>query len=434
MNKRRVFGGALICLVIVVSAALAYLKKTDASAISSSVREGTEILVSSQPLSDVINLAGRFQPVRYVTVNAPFSGKVERVNVQYGDTVRAGQILLTLDTSDLEIKLREARGAYLESEELYRQISTWASSSDVARASRAVTKARISFDNQRKSLEEAERLFKKGIVPTNEVDTLRQQYQAQQLDLRSTEEELRAVQSKGNATNVQLARYKLQNAQARLKQLEKSLANSTVVASTGGIVTRPPHGENGKEIKSIGRLSSFQQGDALLAIGDLSGFAVVAKADELDVTKIALGQKVRITGEALPGVLLDGVVSAIDLQDGGADSRATPTYAITVVVNQVTPEQRKKIFIGMSALLEIVAREQSAVMVPHKAVMIDNNTRFVMKRQANGVFVKTLVEVGSSKADAVEIVRGVVPGDVIRLCDPARTGNEQGMRRLQSGG
>lgn len=423
MNKKRILGSILICLTIFIAAALVYLKKTDAFATAGSMQGNkgvTEITVSSRLVADAVTMAGRFQPIRFVTINAPFSGKVERVNVRYGDTVRAGQVLFTMDVSDIEITLREARGAYLEADELYRQVSTWADSAEVARAKRTVAKARISLDSQKKSLEEADRLFKKGIIATNEMETLRQQYQAQQLDFRTAEEELRAVQSKGSTTSVQLARYKWQNAQARLKQLEKAFANATVVAPADGIVIRPPSGDGGKENKSIERWSSVQQGDALLAIGDLSGFAVVAKADELDVTRIAPGQKVRISGEALPGAFLDGVISTIASQNTEADSRTAPVYAVTVIVGRVTPEQRKKIFVGMSALLEIVTREQNTVMVPHQAVLVDNTTRFVMKRQTNGLFARTPVEVGSSRADGMEIVRGVVAGDVIRLREPVQ--------------
>ena len=416
-KKIRIVAIVGVILMFLASGLLWWINKPFANSITPAV--GSEAIAAvttaaPQPISATIMMTGNLQPLQVINVGCPFSGKVERLYFHYGDVVKAGQILVTMDASEMQVKYREAKAIYIKAAENLRQVETWAVSTDVARATRSLSKAKLSLENQKKSVNETERLFKKGIIPTNEYESAKQQYQAQQLDYQTAEEEVKAVTEKGNKTNVQIAKFEMQNALARMKLLETELSGATIVAPAGGIVMRPVANGSAKDAKSVEQGHSVQQGDVVLAIGDLSGFSVTSKVDEVDVTKVREGQVVRVTGDAFPGVLLDGTIRGISPQTEEGDARSAPSYGITVHIPTVTAEQRKKILVGMTANLEIMLMQNaSAVMVPLSAVIIEGGAKYVLKKQANAASVKTPVDTGHTTIDSVEIKRGVAAGDVI---------------------
>jgi RND family efflux transporter MFP subunit len=368
-------------------------------------------------------LSGKLQPLQVINISIPFSGKVERVTFRYGDFIKVGQILLSMDVAEMEVKCREAKAAYIKATENLGQVEAWANSADVARVTRSLTKAKLSLENQKKTMGETERLLKKGIIPTNEYESAKQQYMAQQLDYQTAEEEMRAVTEKGNKKNVLVARYEMQNAYSRMKQIETELGRAKIVAPADGVIMKPTGGGSGKEAKPVEQGRFFQQGDVVLAVGDLSGFSVTSKVDEIDVTRVTEGQKVRITGDAFPGIPLTGTVHTIAPQTDESDVRSTTSYAITVDIRNVTPEQRKKIFVGMSATLEIMVYEKSAaLMLPLSAVIIEGGKKFVLRKQRNAPSVKVPVETGHTTVDSVEIIKGINAGDEIEMQKAPHTG------------
>jgi HlyD family secretion protein len=389
------------------------------------------VTVTPQPSSATILLSGKLQPLQVINISIPFSGKIERVYFHYGDVVKAGQILIAMDVTEAEVKCREAKAAYIKATENLRQVEAWATSTDVARASRSLTKARLSLENQKKSMDETERLLKKGIIPTNEYESAKQQHMAQQLDYQTAEEEMKAISEKGNKTNVQVARFEMQNAYSRMKQIEAEQGRAKIVAPADGVIMRPTGGGSGKEAKSVEQGRSFQQGEVVLAVGDLSGFSVTSKVDEIDVTKVTKGQKVRITGDAFPGIQLTGMVRTIAPQTDESDAQGAPSYAITVDIRNVTEEQRKKIFVGMSATLEILVYEKTAaLMLPLSAVIIEGGKKYVLKKQPNALSVKVPVETGHTTPDSVEIIKGVNAGDKIEI----QKTPQAGIAGIDSGG
>ena len=378
------------------------------------------VTVIPQPVSAGISLTGKLLPLQMVNITSPISGKVAQVMVRYGDLVKAGQPLVTMDVSEVQIKHRESKAAYIKSLASYKLMEKWETSTDVARAHRSLAKAKMSLENQKKTLEETERLFRKGIIPATEYESARHQYANQQMDYQSAQEEQKAALEKGNPDNLNVARFELDNAEARLKQAEKDLANAVVLAPVSGIIMKPPSGGQGKEGRTLERGTSFQQGELLLAIGDLSGFSVNAKLDEVDVTKVKLGQKVRVTGDAFTGEQLVGSIQSISPHaEEGEAGKSVSSFGIKVLIDTVPSELKNRIMVGMTANLEIVIYEKTdALMVPLSAVKEENGKRYLLKKKGETIE-KVEVTTGYTTQDSVEITRGIKPGDLIEVSRPA---------------
>jgi len=382
------------------------------------------IKVAPQPISVSISMTGAFEPLHVINVTCPFSGRVREIYARYGEIVKAGQTILKMDTSDVELKLRDATAAYIKASEQFKGLENWENSADVARVRRSLTKAKLTLDSQKKTLEETERLFKKGIVPAIEYDGAKQQYQSQQLDYQSAQEELQATLEKGSEKNKQIAKLEMDNARSKLADIEMQLKQSSVAASVSGVIIMPAAGGDDKNVKKVEKGSSFQQGDIMFSIGDLSGFAVKSKVDEVDLTKIQEGQRVRVTGDAFSGIALNGKIYKISSQASraaGSSDRGgggAPSFEVVVNIDELTPEQRKKVFVGMSANLEVFIYEKpDALMVPVSAVAIESGKRFIYKRSSGAgskvISEKVGVQTGYTTIDSVEIINGLKAGDEI---------------------
>ena len=394
----------------------------------------TAFLVTPQPLSNSISLTGRIHPLRMVNITSPLSGKIEQVMARYGDLVKAGDALAVMDVAETRIKYREAKAAWIKAQTNYRQIEKWATGSEVVRAQRSLTKAKMSLENQKKTLTETERLFKKGIIPATEYESARLQYANQQMDCQGAEEELKAAQEKGSPDNLKVARFELDNAEVRMKQGEQDIAHAVVKTPVPGIVMKAlASGSQAKEGRSVEPGASFQQGEIMVAVGDLSGFSVNCKVDEVDVTRIKVGQKALVSGDAFPGERMTGVIRSISphAEEGDAGS-AAPSFGVRVVIDSVSPELRSRILVGMTANLEIIIYEKNdALMVPLSAVITEHGKRYVMRKRGDdqsAAAEKIEVTAGYTTRDAVEIVTGLKPGDTIETSPgallPAAGGKE----------
>lgn len=365
-------------------------------------------------VSASLSMTGTLEPLHIVNVTSPLTGKVKEVFFKYGDIVKNGQLLLRMDTSEAQVRYRDAKAAYIKAAGRVNEVENWGKSPEVASARRSLAKTKLSLENEKKNFEETERLFKKGIVPANEYEGAKQQYESQKLDLLSAQEEVRAVLARGDEKNRKIARLEMDNAKERVKEAEQELATADVHAPVSGVVVMPGYNSEGKAVKIPEKGVQLQQGELLFSIGDLSGLSVKSRADEVDVEKIKKGQRVTVTGDAFPGTTLDGSISSISSQ-ASSDGGGMPSFELAVSINKLSPEQRKHIRVGMSANLEVIIYEKpAALMVPVSAVQVEGEKRFVNRMKGKKVE-RTEIKTGYTTLDSVEVLDGLKGGDKIVL-------------------
>ena len=383
----------------------------------------TTLTLSPRHHSQGLALSGKVLPLRLVNLGAPFGGKLGQLQVQYGDRVGAGQVLLTMDDSEAAIKYREAKAAAIKAHSHYLEVAYWEEGSEVARANRSLIRARMSLEKQRETFAETQRLLDKGIIPATEHDQARQQLANQELDFTNAEEELAAVVKKGDAENLEVARMELENAETKARLAEEELARAQVKAPVTGLAMKPPSG--GKEGQDSGKGleegATYQKDQVLLAIGDLTGLAIDVKLDEIDVTRVQPGQGARVTLDAFPGIQLTGEVLAI-APHADEQSQGAPAFTARVAVETIPDDLRERILVGMSANVEILIHDNpAALLVPLTAVRAEGGKRYVYRRPAPGAAVEAVaVQTGFTTQNEVEILTGLAAGDLIETVAPPR--------------
>lgn len=379
--------------------------------------------VQPRPISHSISLTGTIDPLHVVNIPSPFAGRIKEVHFYYGEIVKAGKLLVALDTAELETKHREAKAAFIKARQRLKEVETWETSTEMVRARRSLTKAQLSLEAQKKTFEETERLFKRGIVPASEYNSAKQQYTNTDLDYQSAQDEVKTTLAKGNEEQKEIASHEMENARVKLKELEDQLRQSRIYAPVSGIVILPSASSDDKNMKRVEKGVPFQAGDILFSIGDLTGFLVKSKVDEVDMTKIKEGQKVRVVGDAFSNLPMEGKISSISSQaskrrdDQGS---GIPSFEISVSIPELSLEQRKKIMVGMSANMVIrIYENPEALMVPLPAVSLEGERRFLTRQVPGsgpkGHAERIEVKTGFTTLDSVEIISGIKSGDGILL-------------------
>lgn len=368
------------------------------------------VTVEQRPLSSSISLSGLIAPLEEIVVTAPFDASIEERHFSFGQMVQKGGLLLSLDASDLEIKLRNARSEYIRNNQKYRELLQWDSGTEMTRARRSLARAKDTLEVNQRKLEESELLFEKGVIPAQELESSKRQAANSLEDVRAAEEELESVREKGGPENLKISKMDLENARVNLEVLEKQMSQKEVRAPVSGVVIRPVAADD-KNV-SLEKGARITTGMSLLAVGDMDGVIVKAKVDEIDVGKITPGQPVSATGDAFPGIRLQGTVSHISAQASSGTGQTGSNFDALVVFPDIDRKILQSIRVGMSADLEVVVYNRGdATVVPIRHVRVMRGVPTVRLLAADGTVSEKKVQTGITTLSHVEITSGVKPGD-----------------------
>lgn len=232
--RRRLWlaGGAF--LLITIAVLLTYKAQS-----SPAPPEARWLHVQPQVLENQLGLVGRVEAATHTILAAPFEGLVQDLAITDGQRVERDQRLLTLDTTQLDIQIREALAVELKARRTVQDMQNWEQSEEVSRARRALTNARLNLEDTEAKLADTRRLFERGIVARMEVDSLEQQAKTQRLDLVASQAELRAAQGRGQGESRQIAEMELANAQSRHQALLALHGQRELTAPFAGIILPP---------------------------------------------------------------------------------------------------------------------------------------------------------------------------------------------------
>ncbi|WP_339427842.1 MULTISPECIES: efflux RND transporter periplasmic adaptor subunit [unclassified Pseudomonas] len=406
-NQKRLLGAVLIVLLGGAGLAL----RSPASAPASTSEQW--LAVKPDALVHQIGLVGKIEPDTTITLTAPFDGNVQANLVEQGQRVEAGQVLLRMDPTTLEVQLRDALSAQLKARRTVQEMQDWDNGPTVSRARRSLRTTEMTASNTQRKLTESENLFQRGIIPRNELDDLKQQTQQQQLDLASARSELQQAIDQGKGEYRQIADMELTNATVKYDALHQLLEGKEVKAPFSGIVVPPPGnsassqggGNNNAPVQAGSKVS---QGEVLFGLANIERLKIVAKVSELDINQLHQGQAVEVLGDGFEGERLTGSVSVVSGLAIATDSQGSAQFPVTLSIPKLTPQQLQRVRLGMSARLTIVTYNNAqAIVVPSQAIGPDMTVEYraAMDKPVERVTVTT----GQSTPQGVEVF-GLKPG------------------------
>jgi HlyD family secretion protein len=213
--------------------------------------EYTNVRVGS--LERTVSSSGTINPVATVKVLPQMSGKVERVFVDYNDTVRKGDILAELNTDVLKLKREQQYASYI--------------------------KAQANYELQMINYRNQEALAEKNLIS--------------EYDLRVSK------------TNLDNQAADLAVAQSNLRVVETEINQYAYITSPIDGIVLDRRINEGDAVSESGTTAIFTLAE------NMREMQIEAGVGELDVSSISRGQPVRFTLESLPGRSFTGAVENI---------------------------------------------------------------------------------------------------------------------------
>ncbi len=369
------------------------------------------ITVEPRAFRSTIALQGHLAPGRVAEIVSPIESHVSAVHASPGDRVAAGAPLVDLDTGQLAADHRRAQVEHIKARDRLVEIEAWENSADMARARRALRRAKIALDDAERHLGRTAFLLEQGLVPASQHEDAQRQRQNRVLDLEEAGRELEAVKARGGEEARRVARLEARTAEDRLRTHEEKLDLARVTAPMAGIVMAP----DGPRARPLAKGRPVAQGELMLSIADLERLSVVTKVDEVDVRKVGAGQRAWITGPGFPGLRIEGAVTRVSSRADPKRRRGTPQFEVVAALDRLAAEARDRLRVGMSAYVTIVVHDRpAALLVPIGAVEQAGGKAW-LRVLAGETAERRAVELGLTTLDSVEVVAGLSAGDRVVL-------------------
>ena len=212
--------------------------------------------------------------------------------------------------------------------------------------------------------------------------------------------------------SIRSAELSLRDAQLSLQSAVDQLDNYSITSPIAGTIVEKNY-KQGDKIDSGSGLSS------LCTIFDLSYLTLTLNVDELDVSKIEVGQEVDVTAEAVEGQSYRGVVTKVNIN--GTTMGGVTSYPVTIRIDETDG-----LLPGMNVDVEIRVQSESGVLaVPVSAV--ERGNRVLVRSESAGENAGTAlgedglpigyeyreVTLGINDDDYIQITGGLEEGESI---------------------
>ncbi|PWT82135.1 MAG: hypothetical protein C5B44_02645 [Acidobacteria bacterium] len=304
---------------------------------------------------------------RVTPVLPQFSGRIVKLDAVVESTVKAGQVIGTIDTPDI---------VGIES--------------DYLQASSAERSARTALDLARRTRERSERLATAEAIPQRDLE------QAQADESRAADDLKRAESA------LAAARGRLQSAGMKEAEIERLSTGARAVNRLMPIVAPIP-GTIIERKAGIGQVVQPGAGEPLFLIADLSTVWINADIYEDQLAHIHTGQSMKVTTPAYPS---ETFIARVD-QMGSTIDPDKHTVAVRCVVSN--PERRLKPGMFVSVILGGAA-PQIVITIPSSAVITEGTQRSVFVEEAVGKYTKCNIETGNEIDGAIVVRSGLKEG------------------------
>ena len=335
-NKKILIGVGVVVVLGAIAFANVKFKRQEGLAVNVEA-------VQKRDLQAIVSASGKIQPQRLVNISADTMGRVVDLAVEEGQRVQKGQFLLQIDPRNLTTAYNQTSASLAASRSTMEQL-------------------RVSIESTKTSLKQAQdnftrqqQLWKQGLTTKEALENAENTVRMRQADVNSQERQ------------IETQRLRMQQEQASVENAKLNLSKVRIESPITGIITRRNIEEG--ETVVIGTMNNA--GTVLLTVADMAVIEAEVEVDETDIPSVQLGQKAKITIDAMPGKTFTGKVTEIGnspIQAAGASAASQATnFKVKVTLDGEVPEVRP----GFTCTAEITtATRQQVVAVPIQATAI----------------------------------------------------------------
>ena len=349
-----------------------------------------------QDLVTSISTNGKVEPINNFEAHAPAPTTVKRIYVREGERVRAGQLLMQLDDADVRAQAARALAQVKAAEADQSAIRSGGTQEEVLNNRSELVKAQNDHDAALKNYNAVQQLAKTGAAAPSEVREAASRLANAETQLKLAQQKQQDRYSSPEKTKVEA---QAEQAKAAYAASQDQLKHTEIHSPFDGTVYSIP----------IRQGEYAQQAELLIQVANLQHVQVRAFVDEPELGKLAAGEPVTVTWDALPGKSWHGQISQMPYTVTTYGTRNVGQVLCAVENNDGRLLPNTNVTVNVS-----IADKKDVLTVAREALHDDENGRFVYLIK-EGHLTRQPVEAGISNNTRIEITSGLEPGELVAL-------------------
>lgn len=377
--------------------------------------------VEQGPLEVVVSETGTIEPLTKVEIKSRVAGQVAQLLVDVGDRVEKGQLLLKLDTTDME---RERARAEADRDMMKARLSmlqAGARPEEIREAEAQLEQADSAYQRAQAEYQRSQAALKAQTITLRDAESARNDFDGARAQRDAATARLSRLKAGSRAEEILEARAQLAKAEVALRAAQDQLDYASIRSPMAGTVIK--RGIEVGEMVSPG-VSATAQGTSMLTVADLDRLILKSNLNQIDIGKVTKGLSVEVRVDSAPGKVFVGtihkVAPAAEASKNSQDSLQTFPVETILKAEAGTPTELLKP--GMSADLNIlVTRKENALYLPVEAVIRGKGNEATVTLPAKTPDAKPEVRtitLGLSNDHQIEVVKGLAKGEAV-LIKPA---------------
>lgn len=348
----------------------------------------SEIFLTKKPvvenMEDKVMATGKIVPREEIEIKPNMSGIIDKILVDEGDQVTAGQLVATIrivpNVQNVNAAQQEINNAQLQ-----------------------ISNASMNLETQQKQFAMQQNLYNQGVISRQEFLTAQQQLQSAQIQLKNARQQLSTAQKS------------LQIARTGVTPELQGLATTQIRSKANGTVLEVPVKVGSQVIEA----NSFNSGTTIASIANLNSLIFEGEIDEAQAGKLKEGMNMNIVIGALQNKKFPGRLTMIAPK--GKDVSGTIKFPVE---GEVFNPDNEYIRAGFSANGEIVLSSQkNALLLEESLIQYEKkngkDAPFVEVKQPDGSFKKVFVKLGASDGIHVQILSGIDKNAEVKVWNPS---------------
>jgi HlyD family secretion protein len=332
---------------------------------------------SKQNILNKVVATGKVIPQEEVEIKPQISGIIDKIYLEEGAEVKAGDLIAVIRVVPNEQSLNQAQGR-------------------VRSAEIALNTIKLEFDRNKV-------LHDKGVISDQEFNNQQRQYEQAQQELENARNDFRIIRL-GSAGG-------------------SSSANTNIRATVTGTILEIPVEEGDQVIQS----NNFNDGTTIATIADLGKMIFEGKVDEAEVGKLKIGMPLTITLGAIQEKEFEAGLKFIAPK--GVEEDGAVQFKIE---GDVALDNSFFIRAGYSANASLVLEEKDSVLAVKEAwLQFDKDTEkpYVEVKTGENTYERRDIETGISDGIYVEVLSGITESDEIKVWNKTEPMESESPRR-----
>ncbi len=353
--------------------------------------------VKKEDIESHIQSTGKIFSMDKRDVVSDVEEKIEKMYVQKGDKVEKGQILMKLEETNIQYKIKDAKLRLSMEQENLRQLEREGNTELEINLSNA----KIKYDDAKNTYERNKELYEGSVISKVDLDKSKDEMDQAYNDYTLAEERLK---NSNHENEISVQKQKIELAKLEVEKLEKDLGKYTIKSPITGTIVDTNISESGIIESHI----------TLMSIQDIDHLEIIVDMNEYDASKIEVGDSVKITGDSFEGKVYQGKVKYVGSIAKQVDGSQGKESIVEIKIDIENTDEFLKP--GFSAKVDILTeKKEGALTVPYEAIFTKKGGVKVIFTVEDGKIKENEIQTGVESDFSLEIIGNVKENDEVIL-------------------